>query len=93
MAENRTIVLFVAIVPGLFKSAAGSDHGQQQPTAVRHRVDPAHRHQAQAAAAYHRGIARVTELVDVAGLKPAAFGRTGSIPVLRTTRAFRVDAC
>jgi hypothetical protein len=29
-------------------------------------------------------VARVTELVDVAGLKPAAFGRTGSIPVLRT---------
>ena len=85
MAENRTIVLFFAIVPGLFNPAAGSDHVQQPPTAVRHHVDPVPGHQAQAVATYHRGIARVTELVDVAGLKPAAFGRTGSIPVLRTT--------
>ena len=84
MAENRTIVLFVAIVPGLFNPAAGLDHGQPPPAAVWHPVDPVPGHQAQAVAAYHRGIARVTELVDVAGLKPAAFGRTGSIPVLRT---------
>ena len=84
MAENRTIVLFVAIVPGLFNPAAGLNHGQPPPAAVWHAVDPATRQPAQAAAAYHRLVARVTELVDVAGLKPAAFGRTGSIPVLRT---------
>jgi hypothetical protein len=35
--------------------------------------------------AYHHGGARVTEQVDVAALKAAAFGRAGSIPVPRTT--------
>ena len=38
------------------------------------------------APAYHAGhYARVTESVDVAGLKPAAARRTGSSPVPRTT--------
>ena len=32
--------------------------------------------------------ARVMELVDIADLKSAGFGRTGSSPVLRTTRHY-----